>query len=242
MIKIKYKQYIEDGSRDFGRTVEFHNGQVIGIFGKNGAGKSSFLKTIMGVKPYAEDLELHIVDDSEFTYKSLNDMAYITDGQYLYDDMNALEHKKFFACFYEKFNSERFDKLMELFELDGNLPVNKYSKGQRSKLELALGFSKGTKYIFMDEPFIGNDPFMRNDFLKIMAGFLEEDSILVIATHYMEEIENFIDRAIFMHDRKIQRDVSMDEIMESGKGLIGTAKEVFGIDENRVLKLFLEEE
>lgn len=166
MISITYKQYIADGSRDFGRTVEFHNGQVVGVFGKNGAGKSSFLKTIMGMPPYAADLERHVVDDKPFTYESLGNMVYVTDGQYLYEDMNAVEHKKFFSHFYSRFNSERFDKLLELFELDEDIPVKKYSKGQRSKLELALGFCKGAKYILMDEPFLGNDPFMRNDFFE----------------------------------------------------------------------------
>ncbi len=241
MISITYKQYISDGSKNFGRTVEFHNGQVVGVFGKNGSGKTSFLKTIMGMPPYVSDLERHIVDDKPFSHKSLNNMVYVTDGQYLYEDMNAAEHKKFFSHFYPGFNSERFDKLLELFELEKSVPVKKYSKGQRSKLELALGFCKGAKYILMDEPFLGNDPFMRNDFLKIMAGLLDEDSILIIATHYLEEIENFIDRAVFMDDRRIVKDVPMDEILESGSNLINTAKEVFGIDDNRVLSLFFEE-
>lgn len=174
-------------------------------------------------------------------YECLSKMVYVTDGEYLYDDMNALEHKKFFASFYKGFNGERFDKLMELFKLEIDNPVKNYSKGQRSKLELALGFSKGAKYILMDEPFLGNDPFMRNDFLKIMAGLLDEDSILVIATHYLEEIESFIDRAVFMDYHKIVKDMSMDEIFENGSTLMSTAKEIFGVDDNRVLELFKEE-
>ena len=130
---------------------------------------------------------------------------------------------------------------MELFELETDNQVKNFSKGQRSKLELALGFSTGVKCILLDEPFLGNDPFTRNDFLKIMAGFIDEDSILVIATHYLEEIENFIDRAIFMNEYKIVKDISMEELANSGSNLLDTAREIFGVDENRVLSLFLED-
>lgn len=241
MISVTFKREILVNGANSSKTIEFHDGQVVGLFGKNGAGKTTLLRSIMGVPPYNAQIEKCVVDGKPFSEKSYGDIAYITDGLYLFDEMNAMEHMKFFKDFYKKFNEERFAKLIDMFELDKNVSVKDYSKGQRSKLELALGFCKGTKYIIMDEPFIGNDPFMRNDFLKIMAGLLEDDSIVIIATHYLEEIENFIDRALFMVNRGIVKDVTMDEIFDSGSNLINTARETFGIDENRVLRLFLEE-
>ena len=241
MISITFRDELIDGIKNPGKTFDFQNGQIVGLFGKNGSGKTTLLKTIMGMPPFNDDLTSRMIDGKPFSKKNLEDMVYITDGLFLYDDMNACDHGNFFAAFHKKFNMERFDKLIELFELDPYMPVKKYSKGQRSKLELALGFSKGAKYLLLDEPFIGNDPFMRNDFLKIMAGLLDEDSILIIATHYIEEIQNFIDRAIFMHERRIVRDVMMDEILESGSTLMDNAKEVFEVDEDRVANLFSEE-
>ena len=241
MISLTFKNEILVNGANSSKTIEFHDGQVVGLFGKNGAGKTTLLRSIMGVPPYNSQIESYIVDGKPFSEKSYADIAYITDGLYLFDEMNAKEHMKFFKDFYKNFNEERFAKLLNMFELDEKEMVKNYSKGQRSKLELALGFCKGTKYIIMDEPFIGNDPFMRKDFLKIMAGLLEEDSIVIIATHYLEEIENFIDRALFMVNRGIVKDVTMDEIFDSGSNLVNTAKETFGIDENRVLRMFLEE-
>ena len=241
MISITFRDEFIDGIKNPGKTFDFQNGQIVGLFGKNGSGKTTLLKTIMGMPPFNDDLTKRVIDGKEFTQKNLEEMVYITDGLFLYDDMNAYEHGKFFKKFYKNFSENRYYLLLEMFELDTFLPVKKYSKGQRSKLELALGFSKGAKYLLLDEPFIGNDPFMRSDFLKIMAGLLEEDSILIIATHYIEEIQNFIDRAIFMHGRRIVRDVMMDEILESGSTLMDNAKEVFEVDEDRVANLFSEE-
>lgn len=227
--------------RESARTLKLHKGQVVGLFGKNGSGKTTLLKQIMGVTPYAKYLIKHEVDGKSFSHKSLSNMIYITDGQCLYEDMTAKEHKEFYKDFYINFNDERFNKLMEFFELESDNLVKNFSKGQRSKLELVLGFSVGAKYIMMDEPFLGNDPFARNAFLKIMAGFIDEDSILVIATHYLEEIENFIDRAIFMDEYKIVKDISMDEIADSGVHLIDIAKEIFGVENNKVMSLFLDD-
>lgn len=233
MISIEFKEST--------KKVELYKGQVVGLFGKNGSGKTTLLKQIIGVKPYVKQLSKHEVDGKDFSCKSLSDMIYITDGQSLFDDMTATEHKKFYKEFYKAFNDERFDKLMELFELETDNPIKNFSKGQRSKLELVLGFSAGVKYVLLDEPFLGNDPFTRNDFLKIMAGFIEEDHILVIATHYLEEIEKFIDRAIFMDRYKIVKDMSMEELTDNGSNLLDAAREIFGVDENRVLSLFLDE-
>ena len=232
MISIEFKEST--------KKVELYKGQVVGLFGKNGSGKTTLLKQIIGVKPYVKQLSKHEVDGKDFSYKSFSDIIYITDGQSLFDDMTATEHKKFYKEFYKSFSDERFDKLMEMFELETDNQVKNFSKGQRSKLELLLGFSTCVKYILLDEPFLGNDPFTRNDFLKIMAGFVDEDSILIIATHYLEEIENFIDRAIFMNEYKIVKDISMEELVNSGSNLLDTAREIFGVDENRVLSLFLE--
>lgn len=233
MISIEFKEYT--------KILDLYKGQIVGLFGKNGSGKTTLLKQIMGITPYANHLSKHEVDGKNFSYKSLTDMIYITDGQSLYEDLTATEHKRFYKNFYKSFNDERFDKLMELFELEDDNPIKNFSKGQRSKLELVLGFSVGVKYIMMDEPFLGNDPFARNDFLKIMAGLIDEDCILVIATHYLEEIENFIDRAVFMDEYRIVKDISMDEIADNGGSLIDMAKEIFGVDDNRVISLFLNE-
>ena len=241
MISVTFKHEIMVNGENSSKTIDFQKGQVVGLFGKNGAGKTTFLRSIMGIPPFNSQIEQCLVDDKPFSEKSYEDMVYITDGIYLFDEMTAREHMNFFKNYYKNFNEERFANLLDMFELDEKMAVKNYSKGQRSKLELALGFCKGAKYIIMDEPFIGNDPFMRNDFLKIMAGLLEDDSIVIIATHYLEEIESFIDRALFMANRGIVKDATMDEILESGSNLINTAKMVFGIDDNRVLRMFLEE-
>ena len=102
------------------------------------------------------------------------------------------------------------------------------SKGQKAKAEVAAGMAKRTKYIIMDEPFIGKDMFTRQDFMQALAGSLSGDETIFITTHEIDEIENFIDRALILKDNTIAADVMMDDLRQEGKSLTGLLKEVSG--------------
>ena len=101
MISLTFKHEILVNGANSSKTIEFHDGQVVGLFGKNGAGKTTLLRSIMGVPPYNSQIESYIVDGKPFSEKSYADIAYITDGLYLFDEMNAKEHMKFFKDFYK---------------------------------------------------------------------------------------------------------------------------------------------
>ncbi len=215
--------------------LDINDGEIIGLFGQNGAGKTTLLKLLAGIiKPLSGEI---LFDEKELDYNLYNDIAYISEELSLFSEWSVDEHKIFYKTAFNKFDEERFRKLILFFELDMGKKVKNFSKGQKAKLELAIGFSKGAKYIFLDEPFLGSDPLVRADFLKIMAGLIKGDDIIFIATHLLSEIEQFIDRSIFIkYGRKIG-DYSSDEILEKG-GLINVSKEVFNYDRKKIDELF----
>jgi ABC-2 type transport system ATP-binding protein len=116
--------------------------------------------------------------------------------------------------------------------------IKTFSNGQKAKLEISAGFAKRAKYILMDEPFLGKDTLTRRDFLKLMISSLREDETILISTHQLNEIENFIDRAIILRYGLVKADFCMDEIKEQGKSLSDIMMEVTGYDENRYKSLF----
>ena len=122
---------------------------------------------------------------------------------------------------------EYYKKLLSFFQLEDK-PIKKMSKGQKAKAEVAAGMAKRTKYIIMDEPFIGKDMFTRQDFMQALAGSLSGDETIFITTHEIDEIENFIDRALILKDNTIAADVMMDDLRQEGKSLTGLLKEVSG--------------
>ncbi len=212
--------------------IKFNRGEIVGIFGKNGAGKSTLLKSIAGLvklnKGYIN------LDGEKIKSKAFEKLSYITEECSLFEKLNAYEHYEFFADFFPKFDKEKYFNLLKFFEIPENKKVGQFSKGQRAKLEIAAGISKNTDFILMDEPFLGKDPFTRRNFIKIMISYFEPNNCILIATHDISDVENFISRVLILDNGKIAADVSMDEINESNKNLLGFISETCGYNENSI--------
>ena len=140
----------------------------------------------------------------------------------------------FLSEFYPAFLKERYRDLLHFFELPCR-PIRSMSAGQKTKVELAAGFSKGAGYILMDEPFSDKDIFTRRDFLKIMAGSLRDTESILLSTHLVLEIENFLDRALILHQGRLDEDVEMDALHESGNTLEELMNRVVGYEKARPL-------
>jgi ABC-2 type transport system ATP-binding protein len=217
-------------------SLEINDGQVIGILGENGAGKTTLLKAIAG---------LTSLDDGEITYIDITTnkersekIAFMTEEGSFFPFMTAKENALFLTDYYPKFNMERFEKLCDFLVIPMNKAARTFSKGQKAKLEIALGFSKGAKYLLLDEPFLGNDIFTRRNFLKLMCDSLITDETIVIATHMIDEIENFIDRAVLLENGQLIEDVSIEDLQSKHQSLEELMKEAFHYDEDRFKNMF----
>ena len=89
-------------------------------------------------------------------------------------------------------------------------------------------------YKRQDEPFAGNDVFNREDFYKVLLGILEPTETILLATHLLEEVEHFISRALLLRRGQIAADISMLELEEEGKTLLGFVKETYQYQADRV--------
>ena len=207
---------------DISFTAE--KGEIIGILGANGVGKTTLLKLLAGLlTPRSGNVQIN----DKSAVASCGDIAFISEaGSYL-KDLTPLKYGQFLADFYADFDMEYYQRLLTFFQLE-NKPIKKMSKGQKAKAEVAAGMAKKTKYIIMDEPFIGKDMFTRQDFMQALAGSLTGEETIFITTHEIDEIENFIDRALVLKDNKIAADVMMDDLRQEGKSLTGLLKEVSG--------------
>jgi ABC-2 type transport system ATP-binding protein len=212
------------------------NGQILGIIGANGAGKTTFLKAVADLLPVQGDITFHDI----FSEKSLHEnVVFMTEEFSFFPGMSMKAHADFYADFFDKFDRERYFKLLEFFELPPNRKPRTLSRGQKAKLELAIGFSKGGKYLLLDEPFLGNDIFTRRNFLRLMSESLKNDETIIIATHLIDEIENFIDRAIILSEGSIKYDVMIDDLREQGDNLETLLSKTLEINANKFREMFL---
>lgn len=209
------------------------SGQIVGLFGENGAGKTTMMKSILGFLKYDGEITL---DGEKITHKNIARISFATSEHSFFPALTPEGHKEFYKEHFDTFREKRFSALMEFFELPMRRRVGSFSMGQKNQFEVLLALSQGADYILMDEPFAGNDVFNREDFYKVLLGILEPAETVLLSTHLIEELADFIGRAVLLHKGEIIGDLSLDEIEESERSLIEIIKETYRYRADRVGK------
>lgn len=209
------------------------SGQIVGLFGENGAGKTTMMKSILGFLKYDGEITL---DGEKITHKNIARISFATSEHSFFPALTPEGHKEFYKEHFDTFREKRFSALMEFFELPMRRRVGSFSTGQKNQFEVLLALSQGADYILMDEPFAGNDVFNREDFYKVLLGILEPAETVLLSTHLIEEVADFIGRAVLLHKGEIIGDLSLDEIEESERSLIEIIKETYSYRSDRIGK------
>lgn len=213
--------------RDVSVTVK--KGEVFGLIGTNGAGKSTFLRMVCGVlKPDSGEVlidERPVYENSD----AKRDIFYISDDQYYLTNATPIEMMHFYKDFYPEYDAERFKNMLGKFQLDPKRKINTFSKGMKKQLSVLLGVCANTKYLLCDETFDGLDPVMRQAVKSIFAGELtNRDFTPIIASHNLRELEDICDSVGILH----QGGVLMQKDLEEMKLNIHTIQCVFQNQEN----------
>lgn len=183
-----------------GASVVINEGNVFGLIGTNGAGKSTFLRMISGIlKPDSGKI---LIDSLEvFENPAAKQLFfYISDDQFYFSNSRPKDMKSFYKVVYPNFDGERFDHLLQLFELDDKRKINTFSKGMKKQLSIICAICANTKYIFCDETFDGLDPVMRQAVKSIFVKEIAERNMTaVIASHNLRELEDICDHIGLLH-------------------------------------------
>ncbi len=189
------------------------DGNVFGLIGTNGAGKSTFLRLVSGIlKPE----EGHVTIDSQEVFENPSAKArffYISDEQYFFSNSTPREMMEFYRKVYPKFNKERFHKLMTNFGLDEKRKIQTFSKGMKKQVSVICGVCAGTDYLLCDETFDGLDPVMRQAVKSIFAADMEDRGLTpIIASHNLRELEDICDHVGLLHKGGILLSRDLDEM------------------------------
>lgn len=214
-------------------SLQIPKGQIIGLFGANGAGKTTFMKCVLGFLTFDGEITL---DGEKIGKHNIDKLAFATGDHSFFPSLTADDHKIFYMMHFPKFNEKRYDALMEFFELPTRKKISEFSLGMQNQFEVVLAISRGAEYVFMDEPFAGNDVFNREDFYKVLVSVLNQDETVIISTHLIEEIADYITRAVLIRKGKIIDDLSVAEIEASGKSLIEIVRERYDYRSDRIKK------
>lgn len=232
MLEIKnvYKSYGKhEALKDV--SLSLPQGEIIGLFGENGAGKTTLMKCILGFISYKGEITLN---GEKITNHNLEHVSFATSEHSFIPNLTAKLHAEFYKEHFPKFSEKRFQILMDFFELPMNKPIRSFSMGQKNQFEVILAMCQGADYILMDEPFAGNDVFNREDFYKVLLGILEPHETILLSTHLIEEVSEFIGRAILIRKGEILADTTMLEIEEQGETLMSFIKKTYNYKADRV--------
>lgn len=210
-------------------SLNILDGEVFGLVGTNGAGKSTILRIISGVIMPDEGIVLvdkrPVYDNPEVK----RDIFYISDDQYFLPNSTPEEMATFYENIYPGFDKLRFHKLCSGFGLDVKRRINTFSKGMKKQVSILLGICAGTKYLLCDETFDGLDPVVRQGVKSLFAGEMADRGMTpIIASHNLRELEDICDHIGLLH----QGGVILSEDIEDMKIKMQKVQCVFASEED----------
>lgn len=182
----------------------FKQGNIYGLIGKNGSGKTMLLKAMSGfLKPSNGKV---IVNDQELYLKEEfpKDMGVMIGNCEYIKDMTGKDNLKYLASLLKKIDDDRINEVIDIVNLtdEKDKLVKKYSLGMKQKLGIAQAIMEYPKILLLDEPFNGIDNESVSKIKKYLCS-IKKDTIIIIATHYKEDIDNFCDSIIKLENGTI---------------------------------------
>lgn len=179
-------------------NIDIPRGYIIGIQGDNGAGKSTFLRMLMGKYKDMNGRALldnkDVRDSREYTF---NRIGYISDKRSFYEMEDAFENEAYYSDFYNDWNGEIYRDMLNRFNVPTATALGKLSKGERVKFQLAFSAAYKPKVLLLDEPTAGLDPVFRDDFLKTLQELVADyETTILLATHLDEDLNKIADYII----------------------------------------------
>ena len=195
-------------------NLTLERGQIVGLLGPNGSGKTTLIKLI-------NDLLTPGVETKKI-------ISYLPERTYLDDTMKIRDIIGFFADFYTDFVTDRAYTMLKDLGIEPNVRLKTLSKGSREKVQLVLVMSRDAKLYILDEPIGGVDPAARDYILHTILANYSEDATILLSTHLIGDVENILDRVLFIQQGQLVLNSEVDEIRtEQGKSVDAMFREVF---------------
>jgi ABC-2 type transport system ATP-binding protein len=179
-------------------------GQVVALLGENGAGKTTALKILLGLVPPDSGTPCVLGLDSRlFGAEIRQRVGYMPDRPTLYDWMTVAEIGWFAAGFYPLGYQQRYQHLIQRFELPGDKTIKTLSKGMQGKVSLSLAMAHEPDLLVLDEPTSGLDPLVRREFLESMVDVAAAGRTVLLSSHQMTEVERVADQIAIVRRGKL---------------------------------------
>ena len=190
-------------------NFDIKDGEIFGFIGHNGAGKTTMIKSLIGILNFDEgDILINNKSIKEDPIACKLEMAYVPDNPDLYENMTAIDFINFVCDMYEtpvNVRKENIEKYSKMFEMENKLndDISSFSHGMKQKVSLIAALSHNPKILIMDEPFVGLDPKAVFDVKNVMKEMTKEGKTIFFSTHILDVAEKLCDRVAIIKNGNI---------------------------------------
>lgn len=199
-------------------NLSLEKGRIYGLLGENGSGKTTWMKMIAGLtKPSSGEI---LYKGHPLCSRDKAEIAYMSTEPFFYDYMKVSDVGQYYEDFFSDFDREKFTEIVGKIGLEDNMKVRNLSSGMSAKLKIAATLSRKAVLCLLDEPLNGIDYKAREEIISLILDEAGEENTFVISTHLLEEVESFVDEAIFIKAGEVLKVADLEqERITSGRSL-----------------------
>jgi len=216
-------------------NFKINDGEIVGLIGLNGAGKSTTIKHIMGVMdPFEGEILINgktLKEDSD-NYRS--EIGFIPENPLLYEELTLKEHIEITAISYNLTMDEAMDRakpFLNKFRLTDRLewfPTD-FSKGMKQKVMIVCAFIINPSLFVIDEPFMGLDPLAIRDFLNLVMQKKDKGASILMSTHVLANAEKICDSFVILHEGEVYAKGTLVELKKQLNIEDGSLEDIYGV-------------
>jgi len=208
--------------------MQIPRGCICGFVGRNGAGKTTAIKLMMGLlNPTAGSSRLLGCDSAALTPAIRQRIGFVTEGHRLFRWMSIAELERFQRAFFPKqWDNKCFADMIEYFGLSKKQKIKHLSNGQRAQVSLALALAPNPELLIMDDPTLGLDAAIRRQFLEGMIELImRQGRTVLFSSHILGDVERVADRIVVIDKGVIRANCSLEQFREAVKKVIFSFKD-----------------
>jgi len=202
-----------------GLNLDIHEGEVLGLLGPNGSGKTTAIHILCGLlEKNAGDVSVFNMTQDMKNLKTRQNMGLVTQEVTVFKDLTALENLRYFGGLYGLKGKELEDNIKEVLEFvelteHAKKKPGTFSGGMQRRLNIACSLVHKPKFLIMDEPTVAIDPQSRNHILESVKKIAARGTTILYTSHYMEEVQEICSRIVVMDAGRAIASGTVDELI-----------------------------
>ena len=204
-------------------TVSFDENRIHGLLGRNGAGKTTLMQLLTG-QLFATSGDIWVFGESPLENTTvMQRTCFIQEGQTYPDGFEPRHVISIAAGMHEKWDQQRADELVEMFELPMKRKIKKLSRGQLSAIGIIVGIASRADLTFFDEPYLGLDAVARKNFYDaLLADYAEHPRTILISSHHIDEVAPLLETVTVIDNGELLMQHDVDELADAAFAFAGT--------------------